>query len=166
MNVQSGPRARWTWYIVGIMLAIASIDQVVKQLMLSMLTPGEPVPVIGDWFRLYLLFNPGAAFSMGQDSTWLFTTIQLAFVVGAFIAAPRIKDRWEALGLAMIAGGALGNLIDRLLREPGFWFGHVVDYISVGGFAVFNIADASITVGVIVFVLAVFAAERKNAHGR
>ncbi|MDN8986006.1 signal peptidase II, partial [Staphylococcus aureus] len=87
--------------------------------------------VIGDWFRLYLLFNPGAAFSMGQDSTWLFTTIQLAFVVGALIAAPRIKDRWEALGLAMIAGGALGNLIDRLLREPGFWFGHVVDYISV-----------------------------------
>ena len=50
VNVQSGPRARWTWYIVGIMLAIASIDQVVKQLMLSMLTPGEPVPVIGDWF--------------------------------------------------------------------------------------------------------------------
>ena len=87
-------------------------------------------------------------------------------MVGALIAAPRIKDRWEALGLAMIAGGALGNLIDRLLREPGFWFGHVVDYISVGGFAVFNIADASITVGVIVFVLAVFAAERKNAHGR
>nr|WP_280985041.1 signal peptidase II [Corynebacterium lipophiloflavum] len=166
MTVQSGPRVRWTWYIVGIMLAVASVDQVVKQLMLSMLTEGVPVPVIGDWFRLYLLFNPGAAFSMGQNSTWLFTTIQLVFVVGALIVAPRITNRWEAVGIALIAGGALGNLIDRLLREPGFWFGHVVDYISVGRFAVFNIADASITVGVVVFVLAVFAAERKNSHGR
>ncbi|QPK82669.1 signal peptidase II [Corynebacterium qintianiae] len=155
---------RWTWFIVAIMVAVAAVDQVVKQIMLSFLQPGVPVPVIGDFFRLYLLFNPGAAFSMGQNSTWLFTTIQLAFVAGALIAAPRIRDRWEALGIAMIAGGALGNLVDRLFREPGFWFGHVVDYISVGSFAVFNIADASITVGVAIFVLAVFASERKAAH--
>ena len=158
-------RHRWTWFIVGIMAAVAAVDQVVKRLVLAFLEPGVPVPVVGDWFRLYLLFNPGAAFSMGRNSTWLFTTIQLAFVVGSLIAAPRIRDRWEALGLALIAGGAMGNLIDRLLRDPGFWFGHVVDYISVGRFAVFNIADASITVGVIVFVAAVFASERRSTHG-
>lgn len=151
-----------------IVIAVAVIDQAVKQLMLGWLTPGEAVPVIGDWFRFYLLFNPGAAFSMGgEGSTWLFTTIQLAFVVGVAIAAPRMKDRWEAVGLALLAGGALGNLIDRLAREPGFWFGHVVDYISVGNFAVFNIADASITVGVIVFILAMLTEERraKNEPG-
>ncbi|WP_425386899.1 signal peptidase II [Corynebacterium lubricantis] len=141
--------------MVAIIIVIAAIDQLVKQFMLSWLEPGVPVPIIGDWFRFYLLFNPGAAFSMGQDSTWLFTTIQLVFVVGVLIAAPRIKDKWQALGLALLAGGALGNLCDRLFREPGFWFGHVVDYISVGNFAVFNIADASITVGVIIFVLAI-----------
>lgn len=151
-----------------IVIAVAVIDQAVKQLMLNWLNPGEAVPVIGDWFRFYLLFNPGAAFSMGgEGSTWLFTTIQLAFVIGVAIAAPRMKDRWESVGLALLAGGALGNLTDRLFREPGFWFGHVVDYISVGNFAVFNIADASITVGVIVFILAMLTEERraKNEQG-
>lgn len=145
-----------------IILVVAVIDQATKALMLAWLEPGVPVPVIGDWFRFLLLFNPGAAFSMGENSTWLFTTIQLAFVIGIAIAAPRIRDRVQALGLALIAGGALGNLIDRLFREPGFWFGHVVDFISVGGFAVFNIADSAITVGVVVFVLAMFAEERRQ----
>jgi len=145
-----------------IILAVAAVDQVVKAIMLSSLEPGVPVPVIGDWFRFFLLFNPGAAFSMGADSTWLFTTIQLTFVVVIAILAPKIRDRWQAVGLAMIAGGALGNLIDRLFRDPGFWFGHVVDYISVGGFAVFNIADASITCGVVVFVNAMLTEERRE----
>lgn len=145
-----------------IILVVAAIDQATKAIMLAWLDPGVPVPVIGDWFRFLLLFNPGAAFSMGEDSTWLFTTIQLAFVTGVAIAAPRIRDRWQALGLALIAGGALGNLIDRLFREPGFWFGHVVDFISVGGFAVFNIADSAITVGVVVFVIAMFVDDRRK----
>lgn len=149
--------------VAGIMLVIAAVDQAVKQLMLSWLTPGEPVAVMGDWFRFYLLFNPGAAFSMGQNSTWLFTTIQLVFVLGSLFAAPRLGNRVEAVGLAMIAGGALGNLIDRLARDPGFWFGHVVDYISVGSFAVFNLADASITVGVAIFALALFLKEDSDA---
>ncbi|WIM71693.1 signal peptidase II [Corynebacterium suedekumii] len=147
-----------------IILAVAAVDQVVKAIMLSWLEPGVPVPVIGDWFRFFLLFNPGAAFSMGADSTWLFTTIQLTFVVVIAILAPKIRDRWQAVGLAMIAGGALGNLIDRLFRDPGFWFGHVVDYISVGGFAVFNIADASITCGVVVFVIAILTEERREKN--
>lgn len=149
--------------MAAIIVAVAAADQAVKQLMLSILEPGEPMYVIGDWFRFYLLFNPGAAFSMGgEGSTWLFTTIQLAFVLGVAIASPRIRDRWQAIGLAMIAGGALGNLIDRLFREPGFWFGHVVDFISVGDFAVFNLADASITCGVVVFVIALFLEERRT----
>ena len=93
---------------------------------------------------------------MGQNSTWIFTTIQLVFVVGALLVAPRIRDKWEALGIALIAGGALGNLIDRLFRDPGFWLGHVVDYISIGSFAVFNVADIAINVGVAVFVLSLF----------
>ncbi|MEX3504424.1 signal peptidase II [Corynebacterium sp. LK2510] len=147
------------------MLGIGLVDQAVKQLVLANLEPGVPVPVIGDWFRLLLLFNPGAAFSMGQGSTWLFTTIQLAFVIGALVAAPRIAHRGEAVGLAMIAGGALGNLIDRLAREPGFWFGHVVDYISVGSFAVFNLADAAITVGVAIFVVSIFVGESRESAG-
>ncbi|MEX3516233.1 signal peptidase II [Corynebacterium camporealensis] len=149
--------------MAAVILTVAAVDQATKQFMLSWLTEGEPVYVIGDWFRFYLLFNPGAAFSMGgEGSTWLFTTIQLAFVVGVAITAPRIHDRGQAIGLAMIAGGALGNLIDRLFREPGFWFGHVVDFISVGDFAVFNLADASITCGVVVFIIFMFREEVKK----
>ena len=144
------------------MLIVAALDQLLKIIMVAWLEPGVPHPVIGDWFRFYLLFNPGAAFSMGQNSTWLFTTLQLAFVIGALWFGPRMSTRWEAFGLALVAGGALGNLCDRLFREPGFWFGHVVDYISVGSFAVFNLADAAITVGVVVFVVATFVAERKG----
>lgn len=145
---------RYLGLVVAVMLAIGAVDQGVKQLMLNWLEPGVPQPVIGDWFRFYLLFNSGAAFSMGENLTWVFTAIQLAFVLGALWFGPRMSSKWEALGVAMIAGGALGNLIDRLFRDPGFWFGHVVDYISVGNFAVFNLADAAITVGVVVYFIA------------
>ncbi|MGX0629962.1 signal peptidase II [Corynebacterium afermentans] len=150
---------RYLGLVVAVMLAIGAVDQGVKQLMLNWLEPGVPQPVIGDWFRFYLLFNSGAAFSMGENLTWMFTAIQLAFVLGALWFGPRMSSKWEALGVAMIAGGALGNLIDRLFRDPGFWFGHVVDYISVGNFAVFNSADAAITVGVVVYFIAALTGE-------
>ena len=155
---------RYLVLVAAVTLAVAAVDQLVKQLMLNWLEPGVPQPVIGDWFRFYLLFNSGAAFSMGENLTWLFTAIQLAFVLGALWFGPRMTSKWEALGLALVAGGALGNLTDRLFRDPGFWFGHVVDYISVGNFAVFNLADASITVGVVVFILGTLAAEMKGGE--
>lgn len=151
--------------MAAVVLVVAALDQLTKAIMLATLTQGEPLKVLGDWFRFTLLFNPGAAFSMGgSGSTWLFTTIQLAFVIGVAIAAPRIRDRGQAVGLALIAGGALGNLIDRLTREPGFWFGHVVDFVSVGSFAVFNLADACITVGVVVFIAFMLVEERRAAR--
>lgn len=148
------------------MVTVGIIDQLVKQLMLATLSPGEPVAVIGDWFRWLLVFNSGAAFSMGQNLTWLITAIQLTFVVGTLIAAPRIQHRWEAVGLALIAGGALGNLVDRLFRPPGFWFGHVVDYVSVGDFAVFNLADVAINVGVAVFIVALLFTQDDEDAGQ
>ncbi|WP_396335050.1 signal peptidase II [Corynebacterium kefirresidentii] len=161
----SQKRRSKTGLIAAVVIAVALVDQAVKQVMLSILTEGEPLPVIGDWFRFTLLFNPGAAFSMGgEGSTWLFTTIQLVFVLGVAVAAPRITHSGQAVGLALIAGGALGNFADRIFRAPGFWFGHVVDYISVGSFAVFNIADAAITCGVVLFIITMVLEERKAEH--
>lgn len=158
---------RYLRTVVAVMLAVAAVDQLVKQLILNWLEPGVPQPVIGDWFRFHLLFNSGAAFSMGQSLTGVFTAIQLLFVLGALWFGPRMSSKWEALGLALVAGGAMGNLIDRLFRAPSFWFGHVVDYISVGNFAVFNLADAAITIGVAVFIVATLAVElRGGADGR
>lgn len=149
--------------MAAVAIAAAIVDQATKAIMMATLTPGVPHPVLGNWFRFYLLFNPGAAFSMGANSTWLFTTIQLCFVVGIAIISRKIQEKWQAIGLALIAGGALGNLIDRLFRAPGFYFGHVVDFISVGSFAVFNIADSCITIGVLCFIIGVMREEKTHA---
>lgn len=147
--------------MAAIIVIVAIIDQLTKILMLNILQDG-PIYLIGDWFRFRLLFNPGAAFSMGENSTWVFTCIQIAFVVGIVVAAPRIHHRITAVGLALIAGGALGNLIDRLFRAPEFFLGHVVDFISIGNFAVFNIADSAITCGVVVFIIGMLLEEREE----
>lgn len=142
------------------MAVIASLDQLTKALVLANFEPHVAYPVIGDWARLYLLFNSGAAFSIGEGHTWIFTLIQLGFVAGALWYSPKVRTAWVAAGCAMVAGGALGNLIDRLLRAPGFFVGHVVDFISVGSFAVFNLADSAITCGVVVLLIGLIKEEK------
>lgn len=150
--------------MIPIIAAVAIADQLLKQLMLNHLNVGEVRYIIGEWFRFRLLFNSGAAFSFGQGATWVFTSIQLVFVLAVLVFASKVHDRWSAVGLALMAGGALGNVIDRLFRAPGFFIGHVVDFISVGDFAVFNLADSAITCGVVVFVIGMFIAERRAKH--
>ncbi|MDF5820939.1 signal peptidase II [Corynebacterium felinum] len=144
---------RFVPLMVAVIAVVGIIDQATKALMLNLLQDGNIIYVIGDWFRFRLLFNPGAAFSMGENATWLFTCFQIAFLSGVLIYSPKVRDRFTALSLALIGGGALGNLIDRLFRAPEFFIGHVVDFISVGNFAVFNIADAAITTGVALFIV-------------
>lgn len=152
---------RYGRLVLAVTLIVAVIDQVVKTLVLANMSPGEKVPIVGDWFRFLLTFNSGAAFSMGENATWVFTTIQLVFIVAVFTYfLPRLTTNWTAIGVALIAGGALGNVIDRLFRAPGFFIGHVVDFISVGSFAIFNIADSAITVGVVIFIIGVLLEEQ------
>lgn len=145
--------------MAGIVGAVAVLDQLTKSAALQFL-PGRAVQLT-DWLQFALHFNSGAAFSMGQSMTGVFTAIQLAFVLGVAWYARKVRDWWTATGLALIAGGALGNVVDRLVRAPGFFVGHVVDFISVRGFAVFNLADSAITIGVAVFIIAVFLEERR-----
>ncbi|MFD5867660.1 signal peptidase II [Corynebacterium sp. NPDC060344] len=150
------PARRWSalrpkrGLLVATILAVAAIDQVTKIVAVDALEGGAPVDILGEWFQLTLLRNPGAAFSMGTGSTWLFTTIQIAFIVAVAIASKWLRTPWPTISAGLIAGGAAGNLIDRLVRDPSFYFGHVVDFLSVRGFAVFNLADAAITVGVVI----------------
>ena len=149
---RAGKDALW---VVLITVAVFVIDQAAKWAVLRNLTPGEPLDLLGRWFRFLLVFNSGAAFSMGSGSTWIFTTIQIAFILVAYLYfVPRLTSRLEAIGLGLIAGGAAGNLCDRLVRPPAFFVGHVVDFISVGSFAIFNVADAAITCGVVLMVAA------------
>lgn len=149
------PARRWSalrpkrGLLAATILAVAAIDQVTKIVAVDALEGKAPVDILGEWFQLTLLRNPGAAFSMGTGSTWLFTTIQIAFIIAVAIGSKWLRTPWPTMSAGLIAGGAAGNLIDRLFRDPSFYFGHVVDFLSVRGFAVFNLADAAITVGVI-----------------
>lgn len=119
-------------------------DQVSKQVVLNTLTEGEYHPLIGDFLGLSLVFNPGAAFSLGEGSTWLFTIAMVVVTVVIIRVSRRLGSRGWAVALGALLGGTLGNLGDRLFRDPGFAVGHVVDFINYNGWFVGNIADIAI----------------------
>lgn len=142
-----------------VMLVIAVIvvvaDQAAKILAVARMEPGRPVELIGETVRLVLIRNPGAAFSLGTDLTPVLSVVAMLVVLGLVWFSRRVHSRWWAWGLGLILGGAAGNLVDRIFRDPGALHGHVVDYMAVGWWPVFNIADASLVTGVIVIAVAV-----------
>nr|WP_314422583.1 signal peptidase II [uncultured Microbacterium sp.] len=144
--------------MVAILAAVVlAADQFVKYLTVENLPLHEPVPVLGEFLQLYFVRNPGAAFSLGADVTWIFT-IALAVVAGVIVwKAFGLRSRLWAVVLGGLLGGVLGNLTDRLLREPGFPMGHVVDMISMPWMmpAIFNVADIFIVTGMISVALLV-----------
>lgn len=134
-------------------------DQFVKHLTIENLPKEEAVPVLGDFLQLFYIRNSGAAFSLGSEVTWIFT-IALTVVAGVIVwKAFGLRSRLWAVVLGALLGGVLGNLTDRLFREPGFGVGHVVDMISMPWMlpAIFNVADIFIVTGMIsVALLVVF----------
>ena len=163
-------RQRSTFYFafagLATFLIVAALDQLSKFAATTYLEPRHPMPVLGDWFRLFLIRNPGAAFSLGTDSTVILASIQLVAVAICFWIILRSTSRWTAIIAGLIGGGAAGNGIDRLFREPGVMRGHVVDFLSFWDFAIFNVADMAITIGVVLYLIKVFVvdtgAERKE----
>ncbi|TPW73841.1 signal peptidase II [Schumannella sp. 10F1B-5-1] len=142
--------------IVGVAAVVYGLDQLTKALIVQSMVEGEVTPVLGELLQLHFVRNPGAAFSLATGMTWIFS-IAAAAVVGFVVwYARRIRSLRWAVVFGLVLAGALGNLTDRLLREPGFARGHVVDFIQVWGFpAIFNIADVAITIGMALFVLLV-----------
>ncbi|WP_159621876.1 signal peptidase II [Ruania rhizosphaerae] len=138
------PRARGL--LLALALVILVVDQVSKQLVLGRLEEGGYQPLLGDLLGFSLVFNPGAAFSFAEGSTWIFTIAAVVVTVVILVLARRLRSRSWALVLGGLLGGNLGNLVDRLFREPGFGVGHVVDFINYAGFFVGNIADIAIVV--------------------
>ncbi|MEV5411742.1 signal peptidase II [Thermopolyspora sp. NPDC052614] len=126
---------------------VYAIDLASKTIVVAMLENRPPVRLIGDLLQLRVIRNPGAAFSIGTGMTFVFTLI--AVVVAAVIVryAPRLRSLPWAITLGLLLGGALGNLTDRLFRAPAPFEGHVVDFIAVGSFPVFNAADSAIVCG-------------------
>ncbi|MDI6943540.1 MULTISPECIES: signal peptidase II [Microbacterium] len=129
-------------------IVVLAADQFSKQLAIQSLDPGRTVPVVGDALQWHLVYNPGAAFSLGEGVTWVFT-LAMALVASAIVwlAITRIRSRLWAVVLGLLLGGVLGNLVDRVFREPGFAVGHVVDFILTPWMwfwttpAIYNVAD-------------------------
>ncbi|WP_442790760.1 signal peptidase II [Nocardia sp. NBC_01329] len=137
-----------------------ALDLSTKVLVVARIRPGEPVSVIGDVVELVLVRNAGAAFSMATGMTWLLTLVAAAVVIGVLRIGRTLRSPLWAIGLGGVLGGALGNLMDRLFRAPGPLQGHVVDFVSVGWWPVFNVADSAIVCGAILLVaLTVFGFE-------
>lgn len=145
-------------------LLVYGADQIIKHMVETNMYLGQSIPVIDGllWWRYYL--NPGAAFSMGESTTWIFTIISTLGAVVCAVLIARARSLAWTVWLAILMGGIVGNLHDRLLREPGFGIGHVVDYISVPNFAIFNLADSAICVSMGVIVLLTFLGIRMDGN--
>jgi signal peptidase II len=130
---------------IGIGLGILAVDQILKEFFLQTLKPGVPVDFIGSIIRFTLVFNDGAAFSLGFGQTWIFTLISSVAAVLLLGYSFRSKSiSWSIMG-GVLLGGILGNLMDRLFRPPSFAEGHVIDYVQIPfNFPIFNIADMAI----------------------
>jgi signal peptidase II len=108
--------------------------------------PATVVPLLGDWFGLYLTFNSGAAFSLGTSYTLVLTCIAIVAALVVLWTVRRLGSAGWALGLGFLLAGVLGNLTDRLVREPSPFRGHVVDFLQLPNFPVFNVADICINI--------------------
>jgi len=166
--VTNGSRA-FMWYILALVVVI--IDQWTKWLAETKLTFHDPVPVIEPFLNWTLAYNYGAAFSFLADAggwqKWFFSGLALLmslFLIIYLIKAPR-KATLLSFGLALVLGGAVGNLIDRLLH------GHVIDFIhvhyaDVWHYPIFNIADIGISIGVLLIVIDMLFLEKKREMPR
>lgn len=130
-------------------------DQFTKHLTITHLPLHEPVPVLGGFLQWFSTTNPGGAFSLGSDHTWIFTIALATVAVIAAVQIFRVRSRVWIIVLGLLLGGVLGNLTDRIFRPPGGFEGEVVDMISMPWFlpAVFNVADIFIVSSMILIAL-------------
>jgi signal peptidase II len=148
---EAKPRIRLR-LLLSVAAVVLGLDVITKILAVKLLTPGQPVPIIGETVTWTLVRNSGAAFSMATGYTWVLTLVATFVVIGIIWMGRRLVSPWWALGLGMILGGALGNLMDRFFRSPGPLRGHVVDFLSIGWWPVFNVADPAVVGGAILLV--------------
>jgi len=139
----------------GVAIVAYALDLGSKQWALGALRERD-VPVIGDLLVLHLTFNPGAAFSTGTDFTIVFTVLASVAVVVVLWLSRRIGSTGWALALGFLLGGVSGNLTDRIVRQPEPFHGHVVDFLMLPNFPVFNIADMCINVAAGLIILQTF----------
>jgi signal peptidase II len=139
---------------VAVLAVVA--DQVTKAIALRRLEPGETVDLVGSLLRLHLVRNSGAAFSIGAGFTLVLTVIATGVVVVVLRLSRRLRSKVWTVALGLLLGGALGNLTDRFFRDPGPLRGHVVDFLELPRWPVFNLADTAVVCAAALMVLQTF----------
>lgn len=147
-------RRRWLFALTA--LITLALDQLTKILAEAYLVAG-PISIIGDLLRFRLAYNDAAAFSLGFGATWVLALASVTAVIALLVFGPRVKTMSWAFIAGMVLGGAAGNGIDRVFREPTFFNGHVVDFIQIPfNFPIFNLADSFLVIGVILAIYRTF----------
>jgi signal peptidase II len=153
----AGRRNRLPWIFGGVMLAGLAADVISKVVVVDQIDPQSPVRLLGGLLTLRVIRNPGAAFSQGPNLTYLFAFAGIAVLLFVILRlVPRLGHSGWSVALGLLCAGVAGNLTDRLFRRPGVLRGHVVDFIQLPHFAIFNVADMCITsAAVLIMVLSV-----------
>ncbi|HQR25803.1 MAG TPA: signal peptidase II [Nocardioides sp.] len=138
---------------MAVAAAAYALDVVTKVLAVRHLTGQPDVEVVGTWLQLTLVRNPGAAFSTGTGLTYLLSALALTAIVVVVTLSRRIRSRGWAVALGLLLAGVAGNFTDRVLREPGPFRGHVVDFLRLPNWPVFNVADICIDAAAILIVV-------------
>ena len=113
--------------------------------------------------RLRLVYNTGFAFSAGSGLGPVLALVAIVIVGVLWSSRRRVQGAWAAVGLGAIIGGALGNLADRVFRGAAWGRGAVVDFIDLQWWPIFNVADAAITVGLVIVLFHLYRSERRDA---
>jgi signal peptidase II len=152
-SARSRPSVRAIAVLALLAVVAYATDQLTKLWVTSTMVEGERIPVLPPLLHWYYIRNSGAAFSIGENVTWVFTIVMTVVSVAILVYARRVHSLGWAIALGLVLGGALGNLTDRLFREPSFGMGHVVDFIELPNFAIFNMADSAVVSGVVLICL-------------
>jgi signal peptidase II len=154
-------KAAWAGSIVTVVVAL---DQLTKQIVQKGMELHDRIEILGDAIRLTYIRNPGAAFGIhaGPNSRWIFLGISIIAlgILAALYRVTPVADRLRLTSIALIAGGAIGNIIDRLMSSAG-----VVDFVDVGlgdlRWPVFNVADMAVTTGALVLAVSLWREDRR-----
>lgn len=139
---------------LAVIAAVAlGLDIATKVTVVAELEGRQDIELLGGLLRLNVIRNPGAAFGLAGSLTIVLSLIVIAVVIFIVRTATRLRSRGWAIALGLILGGALGNLTDRLLRAPGPLTGHVVDWIQLPYWPIFNIADSAVVCGGVLAVV-------------
>jgi signal peptidase II len=122
------------------------LDLATKAWAVSQLANREPVQILGSFFQLTFIRNSGAAFSFASNATQFLSLFGIIVALGVIYFAPKITSKGWSVVLGLVLGGVLGNLMDRIFREPSFLRGHVIDWMQLPNWPIFNIADSAIVV--------------------